>query len=95
METLDPRSQPEKQQIANMSLMSTTYADYTVHPKMYIHNFKPINKILHSNKDNVCTWTLPLEGSKEALSVGSGDVSGHGWKLLVEFSKDLTDVSIL
>lgn len=45
---------------------------------MYIYNFKTIIKILDSYKHKAYTRTLPLEGSMEALSVGSGEVSGHG-----------------
>ncbi len=41
---------------------------------------------------------VPLEGSIEGLSpaaVDSGELSGHGERLLVEFTEVLTDVSIL
>lgn len=41
---------------------------------------------------------LPLDGSIEGLSPvleDSGELVGHGERLFVEFTEDLTDVSIL
>lgn len=43
-------------------------------------------------------FVLPLEGSIEGLSPAlrdSGELAGHGERLLVEFTDDLIDVSIL
>lgn len=60
------------------SLVSMTYSEYTFYLKMYICNFKTIIKILDGDKHKVCSWTLPLEDSMEAVSVGSGEISGHG-----------------
>lgn len=59
---------------------------------------KIFNHIYTLNVINILMLALPLEGSIESLSPGledSGELAGQGERLLVEFTEDLIDVSIL